>query len=133
MIKKEVICACGCKRAKEVRVADINRGWGKYFSKSCKAKHQTQTHEYHVSTRSSGSRKSGKKSKVQRKKVNGYSHLSESEQRRRLGELFDAGRISYMYYLEQLPNKSNFEVSEYNDKVYHESLHPFSSEALGQE
>lgn len=35
-----IICKCGCGRKKEVRVADIKRGWGKYFSKSCKAKDQ---------------------------------------------------------------------------------------------
>jgi len=35
-----ITCKCGCKRQKEVRIADIKRGWGKYFSKSCKAVHQ---------------------------------------------------------------------------------------------
>ena len=38
--KKEITCACGCKRTKMVRNADLKRGWGKYFNKSCKAKHQ---------------------------------------------------------------------------------------------
>ena len=33
-------CACGCGEQFEARTADVNRGWGKYFSKSCKAKHQ---------------------------------------------------------------------------------------------
>lgn len=33
----EIICRCGCKRKKEVRQSDINRGWGKFYSKSCKA------------------------------------------------------------------------------------------------
>ncbi len=37
---KQIKCACGCGRLKTVRVADIKRGWGKYFSKSCKARHQ---------------------------------------------------------------------------------------------
>ena len=41
---KTITCACGCKRKKDVRVADLRRGWGKYFSKSCKAKHQMKTH-----------------------------------------------------------------------------------------
>jgi len=36
----EITCACGCNRKKSVRTADVKRGWGKYFSKSCKAKHQ---------------------------------------------------------------------------------------------
>ena len=34
-------CA-GCKASMTVRVADRNRGWGKFCSKSCKAKHQTK-------------------------------------------------------------------------------------------
>ncbi len=38
MQKKKIICACGCGRKKMVRLADIKRGWGKYFSKSCKAR-----------------------------------------------------------------------------------------------
>ncbi len=37
---KEIICACGCGRKKDVRLSDIRRGWGKFFSKSCKARHQ---------------------------------------------------------------------------------------------
>ena len=41
--KKVVItCACGCGRKRFVRVADIKRGWGKYFNKSCKAKEQAK-------------------------------------------------------------------------------------------
>ena len=33
----EITCKCGCGRKKMVRNADIRRGWGKYYSKSCKA------------------------------------------------------------------------------------------------
>ena len=36
----KITCACGCGRTKMVREADIKRGWGKYYSKSCKAKAQ---------------------------------------------------------------------------------------------
>jgi hypothetical protein len=36
----EVTCKCGCGRKKAVRTADVKRGWGKFYSKSCKAKHQ---------------------------------------------------------------------------------------------
>jgi len=36
----EITCVCGCKRKRMARTADVNRGWGKYFSKSCKAKAQ---------------------------------------------------------------------------------------------
>jgi hypothetical protein len=37
---KEITCKCGCGRKKMVRTADVNRGWGKFYSKSCKAKAQ---------------------------------------------------------------------------------------------
>lgn len=37
---KEITCKCGCGRKRMVRTADIARGWGKYFDKSCKARHQ---------------------------------------------------------------------------------------------
>lgn len=40
---KEVTCKCGCGRKKEVRIADLKRGWGKFFSKSCKAKFQSRS------------------------------------------------------------------------------------------
>ena len=43
----EIICKCGCGRKKLVREADVKRGWGKYFDKSCKAKHQeSKTGQY---------------------------------------------------------------------------------------
>ena len=37
---QEITCECGCGRKRMVRTADIERGWGKYFDKSCKARHQ---------------------------------------------------------------------------------------------
>lgn len=40
--KVERICACGCGRKFMARVADVKRGWGKFFSKSCKAIKQTR-------------------------------------------------------------------------------------------
>ena len=43
-LTKQIICKCGCGRKKDVRVADINRGWGMFFSKSCKARHQGRRH-----------------------------------------------------------------------------------------
>jgi hypothetical protein len=40
------ICECGCGRRFEARVADVRRGWGRFASKSCKARHQEQqTHQ----------------------------------------------------------------------------------------
>lgn len=49
---KEITCACGCGRKKMVRDADIKRGWGKFYNKSCKAKEQerrTNTHKKYLS------------------------------------------------------------------------------------
>lgn len=38
-----VNCKC-CKQPFEARQADVNRGWGKFCSKSCKAVKQVSTH-----------------------------------------------------------------------------------------
>lgn len=38
--KVERKCACGCGAKVIARLADVKRGWGKYYSKSCKAKAQ---------------------------------------------------------------------------------------------
>lgn len=37
---REIVCQCGCGRKRMVRQSDYNRGWGRFFDKSCKAKHQ---------------------------------------------------------------------------------------------
>ena len=36
----EITCKCGCERRRMVRAAEVARGWGRYYSKSCKAKEQ---------------------------------------------------------------------------------------------
>lgn len=38
----EITCACGCGEKKMVRTADVRRGWGKFATKSCKARKQTR-------------------------------------------------------------------------------------------
>lgn len=43
----EITCKCGCERKKMVRTADVKRGWGKYYSKSCKAKQQEKSTGQH--------------------------------------------------------------------------------------
>jgi hypothetical protein len=45
----EVKCACGCDVTFSARVADRARGWGKFASKSCKAKHQERRTGQHRS------------------------------------------------------------------------------------
>ena len=39
-----ITCACGCGESREVRLADVNRGWGKYLNKSHKARAQKSVH-----------------------------------------------------------------------------------------
>lgn len=41
---REITCLCGCGRKKIVKEADIKRGWGKFYSKSCKASYQNPRH-----------------------------------------------------------------------------------------
>jgi hypothetical protein len=36
----QVKCACGCGEVFTARVADRKRGWGRFASKACKARHQ---------------------------------------------------------------------------------------------
>lgn len=38
--KKITVKCKNCGKSFEVRVSDVKRGWGKYCSKSCKAKYQ---------------------------------------------------------------------------------------------
>lgn len=40
--QQEILCACGCGMKKVVRKADLARGWGIYFSKSCKGRHAAE-------------------------------------------------------------------------------------------
>lgn len=44
----EITCKCGCGRKKEVRTADVKRGWGKFYSKSCKARYQEKRTGQHT-------------------------------------------------------------------------------------
>lgn len=37
---REIECKCGCGRKRMVRQADYDRGWGRFFDKTCKARHQ---------------------------------------------------------------------------------------------
>lgn len=45
----EITCKCGCERKRMVRTADVKRGWGKFFSKSCKARFQERRTGQHNS------------------------------------------------------------------------------------
>lgn len=45
---QEIICKCGCGRKRAVRTADVARGWGKFYDKSCKAKWQERRTGQHA-------------------------------------------------------------------------------------
>ncbi len=38
-------CKCGCGKTFYPRVAEVKRGWGQFFSRSCKAKYQEKQTE----------------------------------------------------------------------------------------
>lgn len=41
-MKVKILCECGCNQTRMVNESDIKRGWGRFFSKSCKAKAQAE-------------------------------------------------------------------------------------------
>ena len=63
--KTEITCNCGCGRKKMVRTADVKRGWGLFYSKSCKAKEQekrTGQYKDHLQCKNKNSKKDFEKS-----------------------------------------------------------------------
>jgi hypothetical protein len=93
-----------------VRTADVKRGWGKYFEKSCKAK-------------------------VQAKKQGGRPKISKSKRYQYLVEAHEDGQISDDYFYMTLENEySEFKTSDDEWMCYiHNEMHPFLSEGLGQD
>ena len=107
----EIVCKCGCGRKKMVRTADVNRGWGLYYSKSCKAKKQW---------RSSGGR---------RRTFEGLCRAFENE------------TVSKEYFMhcvrKEYPSREDecaklFHLDSYDFYVQCD-VHPFSTEGLGQD
>lgn len=111
----EITCACGCGRKKEVRTADVKRGWGKYYSKSCKAKTQS------------------KKMPINRGKQK-QSRQTRSRRYQALCDAHDDGRISDEYFwMTARDEYSEFMTPEDDYEAIHTlDVHPFSSEGLGQ-
>ena len=109
-MKIEITCACGCGKKKMVREADVKRGWGKYFSKSCKAKAQANKH-------------------------GGRAKMSKERRFQCLCEAHEDGRLSDEYFYMTLENEySEFKTVDDEWQCYiHNDVHPFSSEGLGQD
>ena len=105
-----VTCACGCGRKKEVRIADVKRGWGKYYDKSCKAKAQAKKH-------------------------GGRPKMTKSRRFQCLCDARDRGEISDEYFYDTMRSEySEFMTIEDELEAYSTlDVHPFSSEALGQD
>lgn len=96
----------GCGSPFQARVADRNRGWGKFCSKSCKAIKQTQ----HFA--------SGANPK-------GYErHDGLSEMKHKVCDTCGAPAINGVYGLGGR--------IEWGCFLHHDTSHPFSSDALGQ-
>jgi len=112
----EIICACGCGRKKKVRTADIKRGWGKYYSKSCKAKAQTKR---------TGK---GKPKKVKFIDTLRTSSLYRSLERKQ-GMPDDIARE----IINEKTKQEGLSTVEQDMLWYDLTMHPFSSEALGQD
>lgn len=109
----EITCACGCGRKKEVRTADVKRGWGRYYSKSCKAKAQTKR------TGRGGNRNT----------------QSKETQRKRYDQLCNAhacGRVSdeYFYRVSREEYSEFMSGSDMYDAYLTLDIHPFSDEAF---
>jgi|GEM_PF-1992562 len=103
--KVKVRCA-RCTQAFMARVADRNRGWGKFCSKSCKAIKQTQRF-------ASGSRP---KKKYPR-------HDGVSEMKHKVCDTCGAPAINGVYTATGI---------EWGCALHHDTTHPFDSDALGQ-
>ena len=110
MSKQEITCACGCGRKKMVKTADIKRGWGKFFDKSCKARAQAKKH-------------------------GGRPKLSKTGRFQHLQEAHADGRISDEFFYATMENEyAEFMTSDDHVRAYHVlDVHPFSSEGLGQD
>lgn len=113
--KIKITCKCGCGRTKMVRTADVKRGWGLYFNKSCKAIHQTKT----------------KGSKPKRYK-GGIKNAPADVRAKTLIKAFEEDRISFEFFAHAFP------ISEYHmldrDLVWEVedelcAPHPFSESA----
>jgi endogenous inhibitor of DNA gyrase (YacG/DUF329 family) len=94
-----------CKQPFQARVADRNRGWGKFCSKSCKAINQTQRF-------ASGARPK----KYPR-------HDGISEMTHKSCGVCGAPAINGVYTATGI---------EWGCALHHDTSHPFSSDALGQ-
>lgn len=100
----EVKCA-RCKAPFVARVADRNRGWGKFCSKSCKAIKQTQRFN------------SGSRPKTWKR------HDGVSEMAHKTCDTCGAPAINGVHTTTGI---------EWGCRLHHDTSHPFSSDALGQ-
>ena len=112
-----------CKAPMQVRLADHERGWGKFCSKSCKAKRQMKMTgiagpDYRASGQSVQQMQNGKYAKSQFKRHDGISPMKHKKCAQ-CGEPAVNGVIW------------NGEVTWYC-MAHLDNTHPFSSDALGQ-
>jgi hypothetical protein len=132
----EILCKCGCGRKKMVRVVDRKRGWGLYYSKSCKAKSQ-EKRTGQMSAYLRGASIPNTNTEEQ------SDQLDYTESIARTDKLYcsDCGKkinkgSTVMFELLNGSMKaavcSNCST-EYSYEMYMSTVHPFSSEGLGQD
>ena len=120
-----------CKTPFEARTVDVKRGWGKYCSKSCKAKMQTKQTgisgpDYRAKNRTVGEMRSGKFSK---------SKLGKSQPSN--GERWYRSNIHFDVWDEEVENGDAKYSHKYgcwlvrDDGINDVDAHPFDSEAAG--
>lgn len=138
-----ITCLCGCGRQKEVRTADVQRGWGKFYSKSCKARYQTRNQFRNQP------KNSAKKPAPPQRRRNELDSYEDHEVRYNRS----IARSSRLYCSEcKKPIRQNTSVlfvlkkdtgrmtdvfcaacsDTYSFEEYADSIHPFSEEAFGK-
>lgn len=122
-----VVCACGCGVSKEVRAADVARGWGKYASKSCKAKHQSEQSRKETGSGRKGSRRY--KGRIE--------DAPPSVRAEVLIKALAVGSVSFEYFCHVFPNSQKHLLDDHlrkelEDQQLDDELgHPFAAGAFG--
>ncbi|WAS28487.1 hypothetical protein [Vibrio phage LV6] len=117
-----ITCACGCNRTREVREADVKRGWGKYYDKSCKAKAQAKEREARHNGKGRRTRRSG-----------GIANAPAPVRARTLINALNEDRISTEFFAMMYPDSQRHLLSdELVDIIDNEMIgHPMESGIFG--
>ena len=117
-----ITCACGCNRTREVREADVKRGWGKYYDKSCKAKAQAKEREQRHNGKGRRTRRSG-----------GIANAPAPVRARTLINAYNEGRVSTEYFSMMYPDSQRHLLSDELVAIIDDEMigHPMESGYFG--